>query len=221
MSDPAISVLEASLRERLQSPLPGRSAQGRFAPSPWAPEWSPELRPETARRAAALILLYPGKAGPAVALTVRHAGLPHHAGQVSLPGGAIDPGESADAAALREAQEEIGVTADRIRLVGALSTLWVPVSNFVVHPFVGVARRPPEFRLDPREVDSLVEAPVAVLRDPGRLHWIGRERRGVEVKYPYFDVAGHVVWGATAMILGEFVCLFDRDHAPPKRVESG
>jgi 8-oxo-dGTP pyrophosphatase MutT (NUDIX family) len=208
--------LEAYLRGRLRAPLPGRSAQERFAPSPWLPDWAPDLTPDSARRAAALILIYPDEHGrPVVPLTVRHAHLPHHPGQISLPGGAMDAGEAPDAAALREAEEEIGVIRDRVRLIGPLSTLWIAVSNFVVHPFVGVTDRAPEFRLHPAEVESLVAAPVSDLRDPGRLGWTTEPRHGRPVRYPYFDISGRVVWGATAMMLGEFACLFEADHRPP------
>ncbi len=150
-------------------------------------------------------------------LTLRHSDLPHHAGQVSLPGGAIDPGEGPDAAALREADEELGISTTDVRVLGALSTLWVVVSNFVVHPFVGIADRAPDFRVDPREVDALLEVPLAHLRDASRLAWTRRERDGVVVDYPCFDVAGHHVWGATAMMLGEFACLFEPGHGPPRR----
>jgi 8-oxo-dGTP pyrophosphatase MutT (NUDIX family) len=207
--------LERMLRERLASPLPGPQAQQRFAPSPWLPDWTPDLTPDTARRAAVLILLYPGANDARIPLTVRHPHLPQHAGQISLPGGALDPGESPDAAALREAEEEIGIPRDHIRLLGPLSTLWVAVSNFVVHPFVGMADRPPEFRMHPREVEAVLAVPLSELRDPARLKWTAAEHFGRDVRYPYFDLAGHVVWGATAMILGEFTCLFDPAHAPP------
>ena len=207
--------LETFLRGRLRNSLPGSQAQQRFAPSPWLPNWSPDLTPETVRRAAALILIFPGAEGPAVPLTVRHRGLPQHAGQVSLPGGTIDAGESAEAAALREAEEEIGIRADRVRIVGTLSTLWVAVSNFVVHPFIGVTDERPEFLLHPEEVEALLEVPVDHLRDASRLRWMTRERQGHPVRYPYYDVGGQVVWGATAMILGEFACLFDEEHRPP------
>ena len=203
------------LRRRLASALPGKSAQERFAPSPWTTDWSPELTPDTARRAAALILLYPGTNGVLVPLTVRHANMPHHPGQISLPGGAIDAGEAPDAAALREAEEEIGIPRTSVHLLGALSTLWVPVSNFVVHPFVGVTHDAPQFRLHPAEVESIVAAPLDDLRNRRRLHWMTRERLGVSVRYPFFDISGRVVWGATAMILGEFACLFEADLGPP------
>lgn len=207
--------VERFLDERLAAPLPGPRAQQRFAPSPWLADWSPELTPDTARRAAVLILLYPGGDETCLSLTVRHARLPHHAGQISLPGGGLDPGESADAAALREAEEEIGIPRDRIRLLGPLSTLWVAVSNFVVHPFVGVAYQPPEFQVHPDEVEALLAVPLSELRDPARLKWTTAERFGRQVRYPYFDLAGHMVWGATAMVLGEFACLFDPSHGPP------
>ncbi len=210
--------LEAHLRQRLAQPLPGPAAQRRFAPSPLREAWAPELEPETARHAAVLILLYPGPDGPVVPLTVRHSALPHHAGQVSLPGGAIDPGESADAAALREIREELGVPSADVRVLGRLSTLWVFVSNFVVHPFVGLTDRRPAFEVDPREVDALVETPLAAICDPTRLHWTRRERDGHVIDYPYFDLSGHHVWGATAMILGELACVFDADHPLPGRV---
>jgi 8-oxo-dGTP pyrophosphatase MutT (NUDIX family) len=167
--------------------------------------------------AAVLILLYPGPDGPVVPLTVRHSALPHHAGQVSLPGGAIDPGESAEAAALRELREELGVPPAVVRLLGPLSTLWVLISNFVVHPFIGLTDHRPAFEMDPREVDALVEPPLAAICDPTRLQWTRRERDGLVIDYPYFDLSGHHVWGATGMILGELACLFDPDHAPPGR----
>jgi 8-oxo-dGTP pyrophosphatase MutT (NUDIX family) len=207
--------VERFLTARLAAPLPGAPAQRRFAPDPPLPGWSPDLLPEGARRAAALILLYPGAGGPIVPLTVRHAALPHHPGQVSLPGGAIGPGESPRYAALREAEEEIGVAGREVRVLGALSTLWVAVSNFVVHPFVGLVDQPPRFRLHPDEVEALVEVPLLDLCDPTRVGWSVRPRRGHPVRYPHLDLAGHVVWGATAIMLGEFTCLFSPDHAPP------
>ncbi len=137
MTPATLSSLETFLTRRLRDPLPGAAAQQRFAPIPVRPGWAPDLTPDTARRAAVLLLLYPGATGPALPLTVRHPDLPHHAGQVSLPGGALDPGESPDAAALREATEEIGVAAGQVRLLGALSTLWIAVSNFVLTPARG------------------------------------------------------------------------------------
>jgi 8-oxo-dGTP pyrophosphatase MutT (NUDIX family) len=206
--------LERMLAERLARPLPGPRAQQRFAPRPWRPDWAPDLTPDTGRRAAALVLLYPAERDVRIPLTLRHAGLPHHAGQVSLPGGALEAGEAPHAAALREAEEEIGLRADRVRILGALSTLWVAVSNFIIHPFVGIASELPEFRVHPREVDALVTVPLDRLLDRDCLTWTSPVRLGHDVRYPGFAVGSHLVWGATAMILGEFACLFDPDHAP-------
>jgi len=167
------------------------------------------------------MLIYPHEQGPRMALTLRRDDLPQHAGQISLPGGAVDPGESAEVAALREAHEEIGVDPTGIRIVGALSTLWVIVSNFVVEPFVAVSDVRPGFRIATREVAQLIEAPVAHLRDPARLHWQRVARDGLLVQYPYFDLDGHRVWGATAMMLGEFACLWDPQVKPDPEMKPG
>lgn len=202
--------IEAFLRTRLARPLPGGSAQRRFAPVPARKGWEPDQVPAAARRAAALMLLYPHDDGPRMALTLRRHDLPHHPGQVSLPGGAIDPGEDDLTAALREAHEEIGVDPARVRVIGPLSTLWVNVSNFVVRPFVAVTDTRPDFRLAEYEVARLVEAPVAAIRDPARRHTIRVARDGILVTYQYFDLDGEQVWGATAMMLGEFAALWDR-----------
>lgn len=180
-----------------------------MAPRQVPDAWAPDLDPPGARRAAVLLLFYPSPRGPVLPLTLRHSALARHAGQVSLPGGAIDPGETAVSAALREAQEELGVITDQVQVVGALSPLWVDISNFVVHPVVGLADHPPAFTLDPREVEALVETPVVDLCDPARVQWSRRARGGLVVDYPYFDLGGHHVWGATAMILGELAALID------------
>jgi 8-oxo-dGTP pyrophosphatase MutT (NUDIX family) len=199
--------LEAHLTKRLRDPLPGKTAQLQLAPSPARKGWEPDLRPEGARQAAALILLYPGEHGPSFPLTVRRDDLPHHPGQISLPGGGIDAGEDPAAAALREAHEEVGIDPDSVRIIGSLSTLWVVVSNFVVHPFVGVTHEHPEFRAAPEEVAALIEAPAAWLTDPERIKSDQRARDGIIYTYKYFEFGEHRVWGATAMILGELQAL--------------
>jgi hypothetical protein len=92
-----------------------------------------------------------------------------------------------------------------------LSPLWVVVSNFVVQPWVGITDARPEFRAHPGEVSELIEAPISAFTDPSRRGIEQQVRDGIVVRYPYFDVEGHHVWGATAMMLGEFAEVLTSD----------
>jgi 8-oxo-dGTP pyrophosphatase MutT (NUDIX family) len=208
------------LTARLAAPLPGSAAHAHF--SPRRPKQRPIDRPvpADARRAAVLILLYPnGDAGPggadelagySVPLTLRGHDLDAHPGQVSLPGGAIDPGETDVAAALREAEEEIGVSPAGVRIVGALTPLYVIVSRFVIQPFVAVTAHRPDFRPDVREVAEIIEVPLPLLLDAERVQWTTRARDGFVLEYPFLHVGPpphHELWGATAMVLSEFAAV--------------
>jgi 8-oxo-dGTP pyrophosphatase MutT (NUDIX family) len=201
----------AQLAARFAEPLPDADARRRFAPRPPRGNWDPSRIPDTARPAAALLLLYPHADRVHVVLTERHSDLPHHPGQISLPGGRVDPGETLSHTALREAQEEVGVDPSQVRILGSLSSVFVFVSNFTIHPFVGVTTARPSFALAPQEVEALIEVPLDHLRDPARFHWGRRTREGISMEFPYFDLGDREVWGATAMILGEFAVLFDAD----------
>ena len=187
--------------------LPGLEAQLRFAPTPPRAGWRAGHLPGDARVAAALLLLYPQEGRVAIPLTVRASGLARHAGQVSLPGGAADPGETLAQTALREAAEEIGVVAESVRVLGELTPVHVLVSGFTLHPVVGVADDRPPFLPAPGEVEEILEVSLDDLRDASRIRRATRIREGIAVEYPYFDLLGHQVWGATAMVLGEFLCL--------------
>lgn len=199
--------IEEALRVRLAETLPGVQAQLRFAPSPLRAGWRAGHFPSDSRTAAALLLLYPRDNDIAIPLTVRASGLARHAGQISLPGGATDPGETLSQAALREAAEEIGVDPASVRVLGELTPVHVLVSGFTLHPVVGVTDRRPDFIAAPGEVDEILEVSLDHLRDASRIGRGTRVREGVAVEYPYFDLLGHQVWGATAMVLGEFICL--------------
>ena len=203
----ALDALETVLRERLGGTLPGLDAQLRFMPTPPRTGWKPGEFPRDARAAAGLLLVYPGADGPSVPLTVRASGLKRHAGQISLPGGATDPGETLTEAALREAHEEIGVDPARVRVLGELTPVHVLVSGFTLHPIVGVSDERPVFNPAAHEVEEVLEVSIADLQDASRIRTGFRTREGMAVEYPYFDLLGHQVWGATAMILGEFICL--------------
>ena len=202
-----LAEIEERLRERLRGTLPGVDAQVRFAPFPKSRGWRAGEFPIGARVAAALLCLYPADGGIAIPLTVRASTLARHAGQISLPGGATDPGETLAEAALREASEEIGIDPSTVRVLGELTPIHVLVSGFTLHPVVGVTDVRPAFQPAPGEVDAIVEVPLEDLKDASRVRTGTREREGVEVQYSYLDLGGHQVWGATAMVLGEFIQL--------------
>ncbi len=142
-------------------------------------------------------------------LTVRGQALGRHSGQVSLPGGVVEPGETFEQAALREAQEEIGLAPDSVRVLGALTPLEIPVSGFRLHPIVAAAATRPALSAADGEVARILEIAVEDLRDPNHLRRIRRERDGVTMMIPGFHVADQEIWGATAMVLAEFLALLD------------
>src|SRR5207247_5845559 len=126
------------LQTGLRQPLPGAAAQALMAPQPRR-EWPIGFDPALIRHAAGLLLLFPAGASAHIVLTVRADTLGRHGGQVSLPGGVADPGETFEQAALREAHEEIALPLDGVRVLGALTPLDIPVSGFRLHPIVAFA----------------------------------------------------------------------------------
>lgn len=194
------------LDRALEGPLPGGAAHALMAPSPRR-GWVPGVVPQGARDAACLFLLFPGESGSRFVLTLRPAHLARHAGQVSMPGGAVDPGESIEEAALREASEEVGSDPGAIRILGALSPLHVPVSGFVMRPIVGAADRRPSFRPLEGEVAAILEPEIGEILDPSRRRRETRRIGGSIRVVPYYDLGAQHVWGATAMVLSEVAWL--------------
>jgi 8-oxo-dGTP pyrophosphatase MutT (NUDIX family) len=205
----ALSDLERRLRLLLAGPLPGADSQRRMAPTP-RPGWLPGRSPAESRAAATLLLMFPAEAQVHLLLTVRSSRLPSHAGQISLPGGAVESGEVIEGAALREAHEETGVDPAAVRLLGRLTPLHIPVSGFVLHPVVGATDSRPQFRIADGEVERLLEPSLEQLLDPDCVQRWSRPWDGLFQDVPYYSLDGSRVWGATAMVLAEFLEIVGR-----------
>ena len=171
----------------------------------------------TARPAATLLAIYPDDAGGlAIPLTVRPDALRRHAGEVSLPGGAVDATDAShEAAALREAWEEIALEPGTVTVAGELDPVWIPVSNFELRPIVGTLTERPTLVPHDAEVAAIVELPLAALFDPAVIGVEEFEVRGLRVRagaYRHGDVR---VWGATALTLAMLAHVLAEAHAAP------
>jgi 8-oxo-dGTP pyrophosphatase MutT (NUDIX family) len=162
----------------------------------------------TSKIACVLTLLYPKNDHWHIAVIQRPRINPNdpHAGQLSLPGGKLEESDvSFEACALREAQEEIGIDATDVAIIGALSKLYVYISDFIIYPFVGFTNNEQKFEPQPSEVDYIHEVPLNVFTNHDNRYTRDIIVRNQEMKsVPYFDVDGKMLWGATAMILSEF-----------------
>jgi 8-oxo-dGTP pyrophosphatase MutT (NUDIX family) len=163
-------------------------------------EWQHEDDP---RLAATLMLLYPREDGLNFLLTRRPDTLNSHAGQISFPGGKQEVGETFVETALRETCEEVGIC-ERIEVLGHLTPLWIPPSNFEVHPIVGMMKRLPLLQINPMEVAEVIETPLEILLDESVKGSDTMTYKDRSFEYGFYRVGGHQVWGATAAMLSEF-----------------
>lgn len=196
----------ALIRERLGAALalpPSAASTAEYAPQlSYGRHGGPAL--PDAREGAVLVLVYPLGADWSVLLTVRTSHLSTHAGQVSFPGGRIEPGESPEQAAIREYTEELGVSAE-FEVLGRLPELYVFASNFLVTPVVAIASERPPYVPNPAEVAEIIELRLAELSDR-RLHRQHEVARGpLRFMAPHLEVSGRQVWGATWIILGDLL----------------
>jgi len=203
-----------SLRVRLQGPKPGLTAQLKMVTNPRPGDKTYMDVGDACLKAGVLVLLYPWREKLHLVLTRRTSTVAHHQAQISFPGGRMDKRESAVKAAIREAHEELQIMPDSLRILGELTPLYVPPSNYCIYPVVAAVVERPDFRPSAVEVAEIIEVPVEHLLDPTNVRQETWPLRGMDVRVPFYLFEGHKIWGATAMILAELVYLISSTTEP-------
>lgn len=187
--------------------LPGEGFHLKMAPIERLLELKKQAREmKSAKQAAVLCLFYPSSEGETrFVLILRKTYKGVHSAQIGFPGGKVEPQDtSMEMTALRETQEEVGVPAQDVSVLKKLTEIYIPPSNFFVQPFMGIAKNTPEFVPQDSEVEALVEVPLReFLNDDILVDKLLKTSYAEEIKVPSFQLQGHVVWGATAMMLNE------------------
>lgn len=201
-----LEIFSKSLKHRLALPLPGREAQLKMAHAERRLNLSRYKIPQDARWGSVLILLYEDDGTIKFPLILRADYDGVHSGQIALPGGKYEsPDLDLQATALRESQEEIGVRQSDVSIIGKLTELYIPPSNFLVHPYIGTISYKPMFIPDTSEVARIIELDLDTLMDENNLG--DKEIKlssGLTIRTPVFHFQEETVWGATAMMLSEF-----------------
>jgi 8-oxo-dGTP pyrophosphatase MutT (NUDIX family) len=209
----------ADLREALNFPLPGAEAQRKMLPigrdlivAPYGTLFV---------RSAVLILLYPENGELHFCLTKRNEGLKHHPGQISFPGGRCEDHENESwQTAIRETEEEIGVSIEQIEYVGKLTDVFVTVSRFNIHPYLGIVCKKPDFVINHHEVDALITFPLSALFQPENHSCRNFNTASGPIEAPCYCIDDQIIWGATSMMLAELEEIL-RQHCSRREVHSG
>jgi 8-oxo-dGTP pyrophosphatase MutT (NUDIX family) len=194
-----------NLKTNLQKPLPGEDAQFEMAHINREKLADLYFDYKNYRASAVLILLYPNEQNQTSVLLIERMTYDgHHSGQIAFPGGKVEPNDiDLQATALREFFEETGSDATPT-VIGKLTPVYIPVSKFMVQPFVSYVEQKPNFTASAYEVNELIEWEINHLLNPEIIKETTIEPTpGLKLKTPYFDVQGKVLWGATAMMLNE------------------
>jgi 8-oxo-dGTP pyrophosphatase MutT (NUDIX family) len=193
------------LEQKLTEQLPGKAAQLKLEP-PTRRNYNTDPENANAKLSSVLILFFPENGRIKLALIQRPEYDGVHSGQIAFPGGKKEEADkSLMETALRETFEEIGVLPEKVKIIGKLSQLYIPPSNFLVEPFVGFAAEMPDFKADPTEVSEIVIVDLDDLLDESSFQFKEITTRGFNKEVPCYFVSGKIVWGATSMIISELI----------------
>ncbi len=204
-------VFKDVLKIELTKPLPGEEAQNLMSPS-YAHAY--RVPKPNYKEACVVLLIHIKENLPYITLIKRAYSHPEdkHGGQISFPGGKVDEDDcSFEYCALRELYEELGLDPNKIEILGRLSSLYVYVSHFLVYPFVGFIHGVPNYIPEESEVAQVFDVPLHHFLDTKNIKLKTLHSNGHEIKdMPYYDINGDILWGATAMILSEFIELIKK-----------
>jgi 8-oxo-dGTP pyrophosphatase MutT (NUDIX family) len=194
-----------SLQVVLQGKLPGIQGQSKLAPHHRLPLSTTLPKNINPKIGSVLILLYPKKNSVYTVLILRNEYKGVHSKQISFPGGKFETSDlNLSQTALRESAEEIGICKENVQILGKLSPLYIPPSNFLVTPFIGATYSIPDFKADPREVFKIIETPLSNLLDEEKIaHFNILIDTETSILAPGISLEDGIIWGATAMIIGE------------------
>lgn len=212
MTTPFFEKLVQQLKTRLNESLPGQEAHLQMAPpnrtkAAYRDVYKPN---ETTRTCAVLILLYLYENSIHFPMIVRPENTGVHSGQVAFPGGKKDETDKdLTETALRETWEEVGVEIDRGEVIGQLSSLYIPPSNFLVYPVIAAISDKPSFKPSKQEVAELLQVDMLDFKENGKREMGEVKSRSNKIQTPYYPLQGKSVWGATAMMLSEFLQILE------------
>ena len=193
-------------RKSIRKPI-GLEAQLKMSPQLRASDIEKYINKDKATKSAVLILIYEKKGDLFIILTKRSSKLSKHSGQISFPGGTKDDADlDLVSTALREAEEEIGLNI-KVEVLGELTPLLIPITNFCVHQFVAFTSLLPNLSFNEHEVEKLMEVSISDLRNKDNIKYgkFGKTSSGRLVEAPYYDLNGEKIWGATAMMISELL----------------
>jgi 8-oxo-dGTP pyrophosphatase MutT (NUDIX family) len=195
------------LKRALGTPLPGLAVQLTMAPRHGTDRTLAPADEASCLKAGVMLLLYLKDGESHIVLTRRTSTVLRHKSQIGFPGGQFEGNEDAVRAALRETSEEIGIAPGRIEVLGSLTPLFIPPSNFCIYPVVGTATGPLVFTPEQNEVAEILEVPLARLMDPASALTEDWTLAGQTVPVPFYAFGPDKIWGATAMVLAEFLAV--------------